>query len=432
VCKSRLPASASDDNIDVYNWSSVYNPNGPMAYNINMITNADQGILLSWDSFHESTEYSTRHTHMATISGASASVVDSSLHSVVPVLQLQDGSFVGTASDSNNPDEENRYMIAFDAGGGLRWAVSGYTPQIATADGGLIATSESGAAVVFDRNGSATGQMASLLTQSWLGYTYQTGSILQVLANLFPVATSFWPFAGANASGNFAAVRQEQYAQLDSCTNPNVHPQPACPGTKEAVFHGWYWLKQRLGDATRASALDTYVFQDSSGAQRRAFLTYLGLGAGPEFYDGPKSFVKLSDAQCGGPDGWTVEHYFGRSNGQGVCEMAAMTCRQDPTKPLRTFFEPRAISLDSQGGTDTNIALDFHEALHGFKQVDDPGLQSFLGCTEPVATGFGTDTRDITLFLQQFIGASPPPTEPLSCVEIERHHKPTNPNVCVR
>jgi hypothetical protein len=351
------------------------------------------------------------------------------MDTAAPVLQLQNGSFIGAVRDDYGAVKS---MFAFDPSGALRWSVPGYTPQIATADGGVIATTESGSATVFDQDGNATGQMASLPTQSWLGHAYEVGSINLILANPYSAATTFWAFAFANASGNSAATKQERYAQLDSCTNPNVHPQPACPGTKEAVFNGWFWLKQRLGDATRASALDSLVFKDSTGAQRRAFLAYLGLGAGPESYDGPKSFTTLSDAKCGGSAGRTVEREFALSNSGNACEMAAMTCRQDPTKPLRTFFEPRAVSLASQGVTDANIALEFHEALHGFKQMDDPGLQGFLGCTEPVVTGFGTDTRDITLFIQQFIGTQPPPSPALSCVEIERHHMPANQNVCVR
>ena len=67
----------------------------------------------------------------------------------------------------------------------MRWSVAGnYQPQIATVDGVTIATSDSGATVMFDANGVAVGQIAALPTQSWLGHTYRVGSTDMVAAAL--------------------------------------------------------------------------------------------------------------------------------------------------------------------------------------------------------------------------------------------------------
>jgi len=241
-----------------------------------------------------------------------------------------------------------------------------------------------------------------------------------VLVTWLPQALSYWALAWGNASGNGTAVKQ-WYAPLESCATSSV----PCPATKEAVFEGWYWLKQRIGDSARASALDTYVFNDSTGTQRRRFLAYLGLGPGPEFYDGWKSFVKLSDAQCGGAAGRTVAHQFEMSNNANGCDMAVIACRLNETKPLRAFFEPRAIYLSATN--DDNIALLFHEALHGYRMEDDPSLQAYLGCTQ----GFD-DTRDITFYLKQFVGAQPLQGIPSTCKYIEDHQMPANRNLCVR
>lgn len=52
---------------------------------------------------------------------------------VFPVLQLADGSYVGSAFGSTN-----NYMVAFDASGSVKWTVPGYNPDIATADGGML------------------------------------------------------------------------------------------------------------------------------------------------------------------------------------------------------------------------------------------------------------------------------------------------------
>jgi hypothetical protein len=65
------------------------------------------------------------------------------------------------------------------------------------------------------------------------------------------------------------------------------------------------------------------------------------------------------------------------------------------------FFEPRAIRLEyaeSEVARSWNMALLFHEALHGFTKMSDADLQRFLGCT------VRDDTSNITAYLQQFVG----------------------------
>jgi len=257
-----------------------------------------------------------------------------------------------------------------------------------------------------------------------------------VLATPLWIAISWWPFANANSSGNSAAVQQQEFTQLQSCTDSTLHPPPACPGPKDAIFSAWYWLKQRLSDSTRASSLDQYVFTSQiSGlgtVNRGLFTAYLGLGQGPEFYDGEQSTAKLTTAACSSDTG-TVKGYFQDSNNASWCYLSVMTCREDPTKPLRSFFEPRAISFDNQGATDFNVAMVFHEALHGFTKMNDSQLQSFLGCTEPIGNPLsGYDTRDITIYLQQFVGSQPPPSAPATCVYVENHMMPSTTNVCLR
>lgn len=415
-------------------------PNLSVLFPSNLITNADAGVVLSFEVEPVANpEYRVGHAaprdsgvpppvySLAITTGTSVSIVSGpqipgQVGPVVPVLQAQDGSFVGTVGvgDPNNP---TNYMIAFDASGNAHWTVSNDQPAIATEDGGVIGQS----GITYDQNGNATGQIGSPPTQSWLGYDYQLGSIEEWLANVIKVAKSWWPFSRGNASGNNTAVQHPPYAQLDSCRDSTLHPPPACPGPKDAIFSDWYSLKQILKDNSRASALDQYVFNDTTGTIRQAFTAYLGLGAGPEFYNGENSYVSLSSAQCSQASG-TVQHQFALSNNANSCSTAAVTCREDATKPLRTFFEPRAISLTNQQVPYSNVATLFHEALHGFLMKDDPHLQSFLGCTQPV----GDDTRDITIYLQQFVGTSPPSTPPHSCVYVENNLMPGNTDVCVR
>jgi len=133
---------------------------------------------------------------MAVTNGTSASVL-SAPHvadqstALIPSVQTQDGSFVGYIEDY--PSQ----MIAFDANGNVRWIVPGYRPQIATEDGGVIATADSGGtAVFFDSNGSATKQMAKLIIQSWTGKSYEYGSTRQIFALAYYLAASGWALNG--------------------------------------------------------------------------------------------------------------------------------------------------------------------------------------------------------------------------------------------
>jgi len=111
-------------------------------------------------------------------------------------------------------------MFAFDAGGTIRWNVGGnWQPQIATEDGGVIATNQdTGTAATFDQNGNATGQMGSLPVQS-LGYAYQIGSVEQVWKRAHYVVGGYWPFKEANLSRSGAAVLHQWFPPLASCTD---------------------------------------------------------------------------------------------------------------------------------------------------------------------------------------------------------------------
>jgi hypothetical protein len=227
----RVNSDGAHNDIDVFDWISEDNPDGPMMGDGAMITDADTGILLSWNAYYDLRARDVRGK-MATITGASASVGNSPggrlFVSVVPVVQAQDGSFVGTAFEGVTPwDEGTNHMIAFDASGGLRRSVPGYTPQIATADGGVIATSEDGSAATFDQDGNATGQMASLPTQSWRGNTYQKGSVVSVVARFIDMALTLWANAGGNPSGNSAAARP-WYFKLVWENNCSEFPAPPC------------------------------------------------------------------------------------------------------------------------------------------------------------------------------------------------------------
>jgi hypothetical protein len=202
----QVGTSGASNKIEVREWApgtSIDIGEGDMR--VDMITNADQGVLISWEApvFSPSSLSTTWDRNMAITTGTSFSIINGSVipgqqSDLVPVLQAQDGSFVGIA----RPSGWTPYMVAFDASGNPRWVVPNDQPQIATADGGVIGQS----GITYDANGNATG-MIPQYTQSWTGHMYQDGPVelFYVLPNI--LATSFWAFAGANNSDNSTAAQ---------------------------------------------------------------------------------------------------------------------------------------------------------------------------------------------------------------------------------
>jgi hypothetical protein len=195
-----------------------------------MITNADQGVLLSW----QPDEFGYR---MLVTAGTSVSVVNApqvpgQYSPVQPVLQAQDGSFVGTYEDSSG---NTNNMVAFDASGNVRWIVPNDRPQIATADGGVIGAS----GIAYDANGNATGQM-SPLTQTWTGDEYSSSGVVSAVnaAPVFSDGADFWPVAGGNPSGNGTAFAQCPcllQSAIAAPSSPSSDMVAASAGGREAL-----------------------------------------------------------------------------------------------------------------------------------------------------------------------------------------------------
>jgi hypothetical protein len=209
-----------------------------------IITNGDQGTLLSWD-YSPGGEWKSG---MAITTGTSVSLISApevpgqaggqAGDHVVPVLQAQDGSFVGTASTG----EEYVSMIAFDATGSVRWMVPGYWPMIATADGGVIAQAYdpatqdyTGPVVTFDQSGSVTGQLASLPIYSWKG-AYRLGSTNAEVPDFDPaeMATTYAAVEGGNLTGNGFSLVHHTFG-LVFC-GPNRGDDGGCSSTPDVTF----------------------------------------------------------------------------------------------------------------------------------------------------------------------------------------------------
>jgi hypothetical protein len=186
----RVNSEGAADTIPVLDWTSGVSDLTP-AFGASMITNADQGVFLTFWG-----EPGVPYAALTSGTGISVFGVSQDLGYTVPVLQAEDGSYVGYSWGAN----QDLYMIAFDQGGGVRWTVPNEWPWIATAGGGVIGHS----GTIYDASGAAVGQMGSMPVYSWKG-AYESGTVHYVIPALDLatfIAHSYWATNGANLAGN--------------------------------------------------------------------------------------------------------------------------------------------------------------------------------------------------------------------------------------
>jgi len=205
VSHLRLLQVSSSGAYNVLNIGDVQPPNpgylpGADVLNIGMITNADIGVLLSWSinwigDVDQGPVAGMMMTNGTSVTAINPPSLPGQNGIIVPVLQAQDGSFVGTYRDSSGQTD----MVAFDQTGNVRWTVPNDQPQIATDDGGVLTR----LGVTYDQNGNATGQIANMPAQSWIGRGYEISPLMQIAFQATPQATPpYWSVAQANLSVN--------------------------------------------------------------------------------------------------------------------------------------------------------------------------------------------------------------------------------------
>jgi len=387
----QVNSSGASTSMDVYDWEGgsddITDPG------VSMITNADQGVLLTW---------SGGAGGMAVTAGASVSLVSKPQvpggGQVFPVLQAQDGSFVGVTEDQNT---YNNDMVAFDATGNARWIVPNDTPQIATADGGVIGQS----GITYDQAGNATGMIANMPTYSWTGSAYLDGPTTQVLAPPLYLALGFWSLFGGNNSGTGAAVNQQWFPPLASCTDNGGNCQGQPLGPRDFLWNAKQDLAGQLAhDQACMTAANTFVFNKVqyggflgffkspiNGSQFDLYIQNTQL-----FYNGPKSTLDYAVAKCGIPrqfncNGVDPPQTVGQ---QFDSNETALTVT--PGMPLMSFWQPNFTPPATVNGTVENEGFGvginpsnygvnifnesnlFHEALHGMTGLDDFTIQGDL------------------------------------------------------
>jgi hypothetical protein len=459
----RTDTSGNYSNIDVMDWTTEV-PSAILGQvSVNMITNADQGIFLAWEADPNGHEGgSTVHTDrfgrvrrsprmaprvlrttprdsfvdtptfgMAMVSGTAVTLINAptipnQAGSVVPVLQLQDGSFVGSVGIGPYPEVvlgtdagiTQTNMVAFDASGNVRWMVPNMCPQIATDDGGLIALSAhggcsatTGPAITFDQKGNATGQV-TLLTQSWPNNAYQVGSVDQVVAQVIYLALSWWAVQGGNQGGTGTATNQQWFPELKSCQDPGGNCTKG-PLPRDLLLNARSDLVSQLVPLSSCEqAAKTWVFDVVQfglfGTGRIDSSTYTSyLQNIQHFYDGTKS--TLPSADLGVNCGFTTvaQCFFGAGSGT----FAVTNPTGNPKKPMISFWQPAApTSSNNNVGLDPtnngrNLSVEsnlFHEAIHGYTGLVDGAIWQNLSAMDNSIVA-NTSSYKITLYVQKHV-----------------------------
>jgi hypothetical protein len=199
----RVNSSGSYDDMQISQWTET-SPSEASMFSI--MTNADQGVVLTYVSADGG------NNGMAVTTGTSVSVVSldpvvsDPYGPVVPVLQLQDGSFAGSVWG------DGPLMVAFDQTGSVRWSAPNVFPKIATADGGVIAQTYdqvtrdfTGPVIAFDKSGNAAWQptFPGNAVPDWgaqMRATVPSGS--ESLGSWVRLDASYATLPGGNPSGN--------------------------------------------------------------------------------------------------------------------------------------------------------------------------------------------------------------------------------------
>jgi hypothetical protein len=207
---------------------------------------------------------------------------------IVPILQRQDGTYVGTFPSNVTIAGFScvqTNMVAFNLAGSQLWIVPNYTPQIATSDDGLIAKpvplepppfcsgGGSSIATTFDQNGNAEGQMANVSSYSWKGAYLLGGGLSSSVVPYPNISPALGAVAGGNITGNGATIGHQSFGLawcgtnvpggLSECTtNGPTPPQP--PQDMAFLYQNLCNPKAKIGNF--GSAYPQWVTAVENGA----------------------------------------------------------------------------------------------------------------------------------------------------------------------
>ena len=341
-----------------------------------LISNGDDGVLLSWASYPPGT-VSTGIPHLTKVSSTGVSdaigpdIPGRADYSVIPLIQRQDGTFVGTIFAG--PHQSDLFdwvphMVAFDANGTVLWDVPNEQPMIATADSGVIGWR----GTIYDQNGIPTGVSAlkdymtfdidgnllakEAVVQSWTLNAYVGGAAaqrLQFTPNIAAFTYAAFIQGGPSHSGAHTSSHSRPHDALYDLSIANLTAAPTC----DALLGQFASMKSILKAAL--------VAQIKAAA----------IGAKNYVYDGPSSSTPLDTIKfpdIASPGGTTVGHWFtyysnsasyvdGLSQFNGYAVFFRFDDWKGRLSKFRTFFTapPWREEINSYG-----MGTVMHEILH--------------------------------------------------------------------
>ena len=280
-------------------------------FNVSMISNADTGVVLSWAQgafgglearkgptplLAAPMPRDSGNPYSYGLAITNGTSVTTTVNSgsppngyLVPVLQLQDGSFVGTMEEGTGGISDGQItMVGFDSSGNIHWTVPNDQPQAATAFGQIVGQS----GTLYDESGSAVGQMA-VGTQSWTLKVYQDGPVQQILLKPIDYLFGFAAVQGGSPSAfsAFVAPKLVPQAALAKLAHANLKARPKCD-----------LIMKQFAKVANISE-NTLIAELQSMAD----------AAGTTVYDGPSSSTPLDPIKFPGvasPDIATVGQWF--------------------------------------------------------------------------------------------------------------------------
>ena len=405
----RVSSSGAYDQINVRDWPATPD-NVYWIYRVGMTTNADTGILLTWELDPEAAwdwvpDSATTEFDMAITTGTGVSLlgapgISNQAAPISGILQAQDGSFVGAVGIGPEPGDVTQYdMVAFDQGGSLLWSVPNEQPQIATDDGGVIGQS----GIIYDQSGTATGSI-NLATQSWTAgvYTLANGSVSAVVQPPAQWASSFGAAAGGNPSGSFTAVPFLSW--LEASPIWGLGRGPNCQvGDNKASLGGlarqqYDNLKLALLAGNYLTCVTCATFFNASETLESYFSQLTAAVSRQVPYDGNQTTISMYDAGLWTANDTTKPTFPVQWTKTPVCAdfsqnsgYVAEAQTQPPATDVYVNTNPKIFKKYLQQNTI------LHECLHNLTRLGDGMLEILLGLPDTTADGKGTVVINKTL-----------------------------------
>src|SRR5208283_2772916 len=397
------------------------------------ITNADAGVLLSWEArtdaycgfgfngyspapstgcVEENIKFCLTTTSGARVASQTTSSIPGQASPIQPILQRADGSYIGIVNIGPEYGQQTQNMVAFTPSGNPLWTVPNDTPQIATADGGVIGASR----IMYDQTGKATGQSPDAgTTDSWRNNLYADstgGDISDLKLPQIDLASSWAALPGGNASANGTATVEPYLAPLpcfndltlcigessgvamnssrdtsnaaaqDIKDRPSTAEEPSplpcnsgqSPCSFEAMNDAMSSLRTLVSKHDCGGGCNQFVYSKARlNLTQEKFRTYL---ARPyRFYDATRSTAPMRDVMCDTDwlsiaitqcayDKTPVKDWWATT---GDKPSAFTRTPSGKDQGLLIFFDPAQMcnSWASTTGGKWNQAVIFHEALHG-------------------------------------------------------------------